>query len=275
MRVIDGVHRLRAAEASGRSEVAARFFDGAEADAFVLSVQCNVRHGLPLTLGERKTAVRRIVGTHPQWSDSAIAERAGLSPKTVAKVRRQVLDGEAAPAGRLGLDGKVRPVSSVEGRRRTAALLAANPELSLRELARATGLSVGTVRDVRHRVESGMNPVPERLCPVEGAAGSRRRPPKPPVCEEQPEETAPGAGTVSLVRQLARDPALRATEIGRTLLRLLLITELDGARWREIAETIPAHCVPVVRAVVLKRSQEWRQVAGLLPGSAGREDMIA
>jgi ParB-like chromosome segregation protein Spo0J len=265
MRVIDGVHRLRAAESNGRTEVPVRFFEGSAEDAFVLSVQCNVRHGLPLTLSERKAAVQRIVGTHPHWSDGAIAERTGLSAKTVAKVRRQVCGEGSHCGGRLGLDGKVRPVSSVEGRRRTAALLAANPQLSLRELSRETGLSVGTVRDVRHRVADGLNPVPERLRPDERAADAPfAHPSKTPVCTEAAQPSISAAETTALVQQLTRDPALRATETGRLLLRLLLATELDSGRWQEIAEVIPAHCVPVVRAVVLKRSQEWRRMAGLI-----------
>lgn len=63
MRVIDGAHRLSAALMRGRTEVVVQFFDGSEAEAFVLSVQLNVRHGLPLTLDERKAAARRIVGS--------------------------------------------------------------------------------------------------------------------------------------------------------------------------------------------------------------------
>ncbi len=39
MRVIDGMHRVRAAQLRGRSHIAAGFFDGSERDAFVLAVR--------------------------------------------------------------------------------------------------------------------------------------------------------------------------------------------------------------------------------------------
>lgn len=98
MRVIDGMHRLRAAVLKGRSEIAVRFFDGSEADAFVLSVRLNVGHGLPLTLDERKEAARRILASHPHWSDRAVAESTGLSAKTVATVRHAARRAGGAPA---------------------------------------------------------------------------------------------------------------------------------------------------------------------------------
>lgn len=300
MQVIDGVHRLRAAQLKGLTEVRVQFFDGSEADAFVLSVQLNIRHGLPLTLGERKAAAQRIIGSHPHWSDRVIAERTGLSAKTVGKVRRRVC-GEAPHLGsRLGLDGRARPVSSVEGRHRAAALLAANPEISLRELSRKTGLSVGTVRDVRHRVDRGGNPIPERLrcradevdnvasarVPAQTRGQERGKDGRPllraATAQDAVSAAAPGSApaaipaqragaprpaiveTAPLVRKLTRDPSLRATETGRMLLRMLLATELEGARWEEIAEVIPDHCVPLVRAVVLKRSEEWQKMASMV-----------
>jgi len=70
--------------------------------------------------------------------------------------------------------------------------------------------------------------------------------------------------TAALVRQLTRDPSLRATETGRQLLRLLLATELENARWKEIAAVIPTHCLPIVRAVALKRSEEWQKMASMV-----------
>src|SRR5687768_2708992 len=42
MRVIDGMHRLRAARLRGQHEIDVRFFDGSEEDAFVIAVAANV-----------------------------------------------------------------------------------------------------------------------------------------------------------------------------------------------------------------------------------------
>ncbi|WP_220378005.1 hypothetical protein [Streptomyces inhibens] len=48
-------------------EIGVKFFDGSEKDAFVLAVESNVHHGLPLTLSDRTAAARRIVKSHPEW----------------------------------------------------------------------------------------------------------------------------------------------------------------------------------------------------------------
>jgi ParB-like nuclease domain len=87
MRVIDGVHRLRATELRGDSTIPARLFEGNDAEAFVLAVHLNVTHGLPLTLSERKAAARRVLESYPPWSDRSIGLIVGVSNKTVGKLR--------------------------------------------------------------------------------------------------------------------------------------------------------------------------------------------
>src|SRR5207302_2774758 len=69
MRVIDGMHRLRAVQLKGRKTIGVRFFDASEEEAFILAVQLNVEHGMPLTRADRKAAAQRIVMIRPQWSD--------------------------------------------------------------------------------------------------------------------------------------------------------------------------------------------------------------
>ncbi|WP_214415751.1 ParB/RepB/Spo0J family partition protein [Sphaerisporangium fuscum] len=74
MRVVDGMHRLRAAVLRGAERVRVLFIDGVdEADLFVLAVEANIAHGLPLTLADRRAAAARIVASKPQFSDRAIA----------------------------------------------------------------------------------------------------------------------------------------------------------------------------------------------------------
>src|SRR6201999_4376266 len=48
MQVVDGRHRLRAAQLRGRDHIGARFVDDDEADLFVLAGQENVSHGRAL-----------------------------------------------------------------------------------------------------------------------------------------------------------------------------------------------------------------------------------
>lgn len=126
MRVIDGMHRLRAAILRGDHTIEASFFDGDDTAAFVLAVQSNISHGLPLTHAERTAAARRIVLARPYWSDRMIAGMAGLSPKTVGAIRAR--SGEDVPRSdmRLGRDGKLRKVRKQTGRRERPAELPAS-----------------------------------------------------------------------------------------------------------------------------------------------------
>jgi ParB-like chromosome segregation protein Spo0J len=66
-RVIDGMHRVRAARLRGASHIDAILFDGTEHDAFLLAVQLNAVHGLPLSRADRVAAAVRIMSSCPQW----------------------------------------------------------------------------------------------------------------------------------------------------------------------------------------------------------------
>ncbi|MFE2725631.1 ParB N-terminal domain-containing protein [Kitasatospora sp. NPDC059327] len=268
MRVIDGMHRLSATALRGRREIAVRFFDGSEADAYVLSVQLNVRHGLPLTPAERRLAAGRILRSHPHWSDRAIAERTGLSGKTVGKLRRSASADIPQSHTRTGRDGTVRPLSSAEGRRIAAALLAEDPGASLRELARGAGVSTGTVRDVRDRLRRGESPVPQGRRDGAGPTAVPPRLPRQRTVERSPGE-APSADVAAdlasaALRKLIRDPALKATDSGRLLLRALLTTELTPDQWERIADALPPHSVPLVHVAAARRSAEWSALADAL-----------
>ncbi|MER7395011.1 ParB/RepB/Spo0J family partition protein [Streptomyces sp. NPDC000151] len=269
MRVIDGMHRLRAARLRGHHAIAVRFFDGSEADAYVLSVQLNVRHGLPLSRAERRAAAERILRTHPHWSDRAIAERTGLSGKTVGKLRGCASAEIPQPHTRVGRDGTVRPVSSLDGRLRAAGLIAADPTASLRELARRSGLSTATVRDVRDRLRRGEDPVPGGGRGSGGPLARTNAPAGPSLRldagsgtgegEERPDPVA------TAVRKLVKDPSLKGSEPGRQLLRALLATELTPHQWRRIAAALPGHCAPLVRTVAAQRAAEWNALADAVP----------
>ncbi|MEU6045532.1 hypothetical protein [Streptomyces griseus] len=265
LRVIDGMHRLSAEVLRGRQDIAVRFFDGSEADAYVLSARANVRHGLPLTLDERRTAATRILRSHPHWSDRSVAECVGLSGKTVGRLRRCATEEIPQSPTRTGRDGTVRPVNSEQGRLLAARLMTADPGASLRELARLAGVSTATVRDVRDRVLRGDDPVP---------AGR-------PAAGEEPAPTTPAAvprpaGAVyrcdatatDTVRRLVKDPSLKGSEPGRLLLRTLLATEISEQQWREIAAALPDHCAPLVRAAAARRAADWAALAGAVARGA-------
>jgi Predicted transcriptional regulators len=138
-RVLDGVHRIRAAELRGESDVEVRYFDGGEEEAFLLAVQLNSVHGKPLSVDDRTAAARRIIASHPHWSDRRIASVTCLSAKTVAVLRGCSTGDGPQSNKRVGLDGRARPLRPAEGRLHAGELLAQDPNLSLRELARRAG----------------------------------------------------------------------------------------------------------------------------------------
>jgi ParB-like chromosome segregation protein Spo0J len=254
MRVLDGVHRLRAARLSGQTEIEARFFDGDDADAFVVAVRSNTAHGLPLSLADRKAAAGRIIASHPQWSDRLIASVTGLAAGTIAEARRKS-DDEAPRADiRVGLDGRHRPVDSAERRRIASKMLIDDPNLSLRQVARVARISPETARNVRARLRKGENSVPP-------GRGRLRR-----MDHEAPDEKRQGdAGHAVLVdanqvmRRLKSDPTLRFTESGRMLLRLLDLHAMSGEKWAELCDNVPAHCKTIIGAVALRCAEDWRR----------------
>nr|ARM20266.1 SauR [Streptomyces sp.] len=287
MRVIDGTHRLRVARLRGRGEIEARFFDGPEEDAFVLAVQTNIGHGLPLSLAERTAAAARIIVSHPQWSDRAIAQVTGISHKTVA-VQRRKIGGEAVqPLSRIGCDGKERPVSSAEGRRLASRLIAAHPQASLRDIAARAGISAGTVRDVRARLGRGEDPVPQRR-----GGGSRKAseqavseesqalPPGPEGPETRGVRRAAAADTgarerESTFRSLCRDPSLRQTNSGRLLLRMLEMHVTQTQRWDRVAEAVPAHRAAAIAEMAAECARQWQALAARASASAKTPERLS
>ncbi|MET9255112.1 ParB/RepB/Spo0J family partition protein [Streptomyces sp. NPDC003717] len=279
MRVIDGMHRLRAAKLRGARRIRARFFEGDEADAFVLAVRTNVSHGLPLSLSDRRAAAARIVATHPRWSDRRIAAATGLAARTVASLRREAgLAGAADGARRIGQDGRERPVSSAEGRRIAGELIAGDPGLSLRAVAREAGISPETVRDVRSRVRRGEDPAPPRGAvgradgaaePAEAGAGRDGHADRSGGVRRVPVAPRRGAHRRGLLRRLRNDPALRLSEPGRVLLRLLDAQAIGEDGWRRIAASVPPHSREMVVQAALGCAQVWQEFARRLDPEAG------
>jgi hypothetical protein len=256
MRVIDGMHRLLAASLKGRATIEVEFFDGSPADGFVRGVEANVTHGLPLSQADRRAAAARIVASHPQMSDRAIGEVAGLAARSVAGIRRRSTGGVPQLNARVGRDGRVRPLDGVAGRRRAAELLAKHPRASLRQVARAAGVSPATVSDVRHRLERGEEPVPEgrRRAPGRARHGGAVR----VAGRDSRHPAVAGGGSPGLVlEKLLRDPSLRHNEQGRRLLFLLQNNAVRAEEWSVIAGSVPSHCLVLVAQLAQQYAQMW------------------
>jgi ParB-like chromosome segregation protein Spo0J len=256
-RVVDGVHRLRAAMLRGEERIQVRYFDGDDDDAFVVAVHANRAHGLPLSLADREAAAARIIVSHSHYSDRAIAEIAGLSAKTIGSIRR-TLPPEQQRTTRIGRDGRVRPVSSADGRRVAHEVMAENPNASLREVARRAGISVATVRDVRERLRRGDDPVP----PSQRAGGRTARQ-EPPAGDLGLPDTAHLAfrDRAAVLRSLYNDPALRFNESGRSLLRWLHPHVAGLDEWPDRVRAMPPHCAYTLIELARSCADEWQRIA--------------
>jgi hypothetical protein len=145
-----------------------------------------------------------------------------------------------------------------------------DPGASLRKIARSVGLSVATVRDVRQRLQRGEDPVPGRFgngSPA-GAAAARPR-----------DQADTPRDRDLLLGKLRRDPALRLSESGRTLLGWLATRTAGPAGWEAVLGAVPPHSAALVAELLRGCAEEWLTVADRLidrtggtPVEEGREE---
>lgn len=304
MTVVDGAHRVLAARARGLIRISGIMLDVAVDEVFVLAVSLNTRHGLPLSRPDRQAAMQRILLSHSNWSDRRIAAAAGVSPKTVAAARQR--SGEECPQPnkrRLGADGRAFRLETTDARRQAAAILAQEPDATVRQVARAAGISPSTVQDVRRRLEQGLDPVPKpapaaatrevvaQRTPVAVGAGAEsaravsdlpaaqeahRHPPGLPddpapehwpteelAAVERPRRRAddPDMAPETTIENLSRDPSVRSSEGGRTLLRLFVANAQGLKRLTKIAHSVPPHQQQAISHLARWCSKAWLHLA--------------
>jgi hypothetical protein len=267
MRVIDGMHRLRATVLRGAETIDVRFIDDADGpDLFVLAVKANIAHGLPLTLADREAAAQRIVISHPQWSDRFIAAVTALAPRTVRAIRNRGGADIPQSASRIGQDGRIRPLNSAEGRKRASEILAANPDAPLRQVAENAGISLGTASDVRKRLLRGEGPMPARQrevrpgqrgsAPAEDPHAAPGRGSPPAIRRREGNRAAP-QDPAEIMSKLMRDPVLRYSESGRSLLRRLSCLGGGILEWENNAQAVPLHCARPVADYARWAAESW------------------
>ncbi|MFE2972556.1 helix-turn-helix domain-containing protein [Streptomyces sp. NPDC059340] len=281
-RVVDGMHRLQAAILRGERDIAVRYVAGASADLFIWSVKANISHGLPLTLKDRKAAVVRILASHPQLSDRAVAAVTAVSPKTVGAARSRFSSEESPHSNqltaRIGRDGRARPVDMLERREKALALLAERPDVTLREVAEEAGVSISTA----HRIRQGLPSCPAVSLPGEqtsapSTASSEEDAPTSPsrtvVVPQQGSHLAsvpnpPGQPPRETVRTrvpamdtLSNDPSIRFTDSGRALLRWLNGQAQGLGAGERLLAAVPPHCVRAVAEVASHYAKEWERLA--------------
>ncbi|MEW2119382.1 ParB N-terminal domain-containing protein [Streptomyces sp. NPDC005474] len=254
MRVIDGMHRLHAARLARCDHIKATYFDGPESEAFLLAVQANIEHGLPLSLADRKESARRILHSFPHWSDRSIAARTGLSNKTVGALRRE--DPQAvAQAARVGRDGRVRPLDGAQGRLKAADVLSSSPQASLREIARMAGISVETARNVRERMAHQQSPLPAQEAPR----------PDDTACAADPRPALPQRqlDLDTALASLKKDPTLKYSSEGREMLRWLE-TQMIRRSEADLVMRAPTHQAPKIAAMARAFAEYWHEIAARL-----------
>ncbi|MBN1171179.1 MAG: ParB-like nuclease domain-containing protein [Micromonosporaceae bacterium] len=269
MRVIDGMHRLRAALLAERETIAVRFFDGSVEDSFIQAVVANSKHGLPLSLADRKAAAARIVSSHPHCSDRSIAAITGLAPKTVGVIR-QLDDAGAATVTRIGRDGRVRSLNTVERRRVASEMITRRPDVSLRTVAREAGISPATARDVRDKMRAEGRS--QRSDGTFQSPSQKDQGPERPDRENDRSRRSGIRDKTAVLGGLMRDPSLRFTESGRALLRWLVSRTGGPEGWSEFVGTIPPHCLYQLADLARACATEWLQLADDLEQRTGKTE---
>ncbi|MFE6862131.1 hypothetical protein [Nocardia sp. NPDC057668] len=256
MRILDGLHRVAAAVCKGIDQLDAHLISGPIDAAFVIAVQANISNGLPLTFAERRAAAAKILVTHPEWSDRTIGSTTGLSAKVISRLRCST-DADTQSNTRLGKDGRFRPVDPSDGRRRVAELLEQMPSASLRTIARAAGVSPGTVRNVRGRMTRygfPESPTGGAEADVSNGGSGEMQFTTGAVAEKSVDATA-------VLAVLSRDPALRMSESGRDFLRWLHAHTVRFDDGTMIATAVPDHCVSHVIELARHCSVSWATIA--------------
>ena len=260
MQVIDGMHRLSAARLEGSQTITAEFVDAGEQDAFLLAVKANTDHGLPLSLADREAAAERILSWYPFWSDRAIAAIVGLAASTVGVIRERSTVQLQQLNTRLGRDGRLRPASTLDGRRRASEIMAARPDASLREVAREAGISLGTAHNVRERIRRGED------CVGHSQAAAQERPGSP--YDHQPARRRRRCGKPlawqAVRERIARDPALRYSQAGRVVLRWFDTRAIGIGDWSGVIDAIPPHWIESMINVAYSCGNEWYELATAL-----------
>lgn len=243
--VIDGAHRLLAARFLGRSTIPAVIFDGTEEAAYVEAVRRNTQHGRPLTVSEREQAAARILAACPEWSDRRVGAVCGLSPKSVARIRKRSTEEAAQLTARVGRDGRRRPTDPAAVRLLVAELLRRQPDASLSSIATSACTSRATVQDVRRRLLRGQSPLPARL-------------------ETGPTCSSPADGRERATARWCEDAAMCSTPQGRAFATWLDGHDIRDEDWHPYLDVMPVNRLYLLAAETLRRAECWRRLAEAL-----------
>lgn len=263
MMVIDGMHRLQVARVRGDQEIDVRFVDGDDASAFVMAVRANILHGLPLSTADKKSAAARIIALYPQWSDRMIASSCGLSARAVAGLRARPTTDCPQLDKRVGRDGRSRPVDGAARREFVIELLSKDSRSSLREIARAAGVSPETVRRIRAKLPR------YSAVPDSGAASVRNarevdrgRTTRASTGHRTPDDA--GVDGAAALKRLSHDPRVRSSSMGREMLRAMVLPAALTHDLPGLVAGLPRYSLPWTVAAARKSARAWQEFAELV-----------
>jgi hypothetical protein len=249
--IVDGHYRWLAARELGHSHIDCLYFDGSADSALVEALRRNLHQGLPLSLRERATAGRRVLGLFPEWSDRRLGEVCGLSAGKIGQLRAEIscsADENGHLNSRRGRDGKRYPADPLASRARIVSALQEDPDRSLRRIAQATDTSPATVRAVKSTLG--------QFACAETSPG--------PVAEPQ----APQAMSSSHLNTLT-DAALVSTEEGAAFAVWFERTAI-AEEWQEFVESIPVSRIYEITDEARRRALRWSEFAETLEARTRR-----
>lgn len=114
----DGFHRTLAAHRAKRASIPCRIHTGGAFDAHVFGMTANDRHGLRMTRDDKRHCVEWLLDNGPKMTQKDIAEKAGVTSRTVKAIVADRNDasvaGKVKPPKRDG-EGKVSPSTPISG----------------------------------------------------------------------------------------------------------------------------------------------------------------
>jgi len=169
---------------------------------------------------------------------------------------------------RIGLDDRMRPADMAERRSLARDLITKNPGASLTEIAREAGISPATAHDVRRQLANGHDQItlgqPGAGLDLRRIPGHGGRAPASPM----PGHVRPPA---AVLQRLRRDPSLRSSELGRSLLRWLSVHSAGAEEWTGFLDGLPPHSTSLVTEVARGIAHTWTSFARELERRARKD----
>ena len=152
--VIDGHHRVLAAELLGRKTIeATTIYGDTRCDirfALAQAAECNWNHGLPRTNADKRKAAEASLTLFHYLPDRQIARNLHISDALVSNVRAEMI-----------ATGKLTPKEDKTTKATKAVVDPANAGKSNREIAKSAGVDEKTVRNIRKKENSAPEPEPK------------------------------------------------------------------------------------------------------------------